>query len=371
MAVSIKDVARHADVSTTTVSVVLNNRTKEGRVSENTRQKVLSSVKKTGYISNLYARSMRKGSTFTIGVIAPSSMSYQTSLIVKGASSEAVKSGYEIIVGISFFDSDREQAYIKNFLSRRVDGIIFSGHPSQATASILKNLYNNKFPLVIAGSLVSDGIDAISGDPEMSGYEATNHLVRLGHKRIAFCIGNRSRFAVQGYSPAGTAVSHVEVDSELATDVCRIRYHGYQRAIENSGIQTQELCIASETSDYEGGRESAATILKMKERPDGIVFRNDEMAAGALNFLLGAKIRVPEDISLVGIGNKPLTEMTLVPMTSVNYPSVEVGIKAIEIIMKNINDKKTKDGSEKINGVAQSIRLAPNLIIRSSTAPRK
>ena len=348
MPVTMKDVATKANVSPTTVSLVLNGRDRDYKISQKTRQKVLKVIQDVGYVPDLYAQTMRQRETLTIGMVLTNILNPSVALIAEGAKAEAVKHGYHVILGLSSDEADQERFYVKNFLSRRVDGLIVSPAPSGETMGDLEKLFSRGFPLVVTTLYPGVEIDHVGDNSVTGSYQAVKYLVELGHKRIAL---------VSGYPTWPSAQQ---------------KYRGYQDALNDMEIDQQEdLHICMEKSDQAAGEEAAAVILQMKDKPDAIFFHNDGMAAGAINVLMNAGIRVPDDISLVGYGDLPLAQIVRVPLTTVSSPLLEIGRSAVEVLISRIQCDKEKKGTANISRPPQSVQLMPKLIIRDSTAPRK
>ena len=350
MAVSIKEVAEKAKVSQSTVSVVLNKRTREIGISEKTRKHVLAVAKEMDYIPSFYARHISRKSTFTIGMVVRDIMRPTTAMVVDGVKSEATKDNYQVILGISSFDPEQERGYIRNFLSRRVDGLVVIPVDSRETIQEIDNLYSRGFPIVACKQAFMTQADSVIHDVEFGTYLAAKHLLELGHRRIA-CV-------------------YTDFPGPSAGD----KYRGYCRAMSEYGLEavSKELLVTIDKSNKEFGRTAGQAILAMDPLPDAVLFVNDEVASGAMNVLMDAGVRVPDDMSLIGFDGVIPEDTFRVPLTTVRPPHYEVGRQAVKILMEKIESaKENPDNNEKPAGPRKSIKLAPELIIRKSTAPRK
>ncbi|MCD4831262.1 MAG: LacI family transcriptional regulator [Anaerohalosphaeraceae bacterium] len=352
MPVSIKQVAEKAKVSQSTVSVVFNNRTREIGISEKTRKHVLATAKELNYIPSFYARHISRKSTFTIGMIVRDVMRPTTAMVVDGVKSEATKDKYQIILGISSFDPEQERGYIKSFLSRRVDGLIVIPVASKETIKEVEELSSRGFPLVACKQAFMANVDSVIHDVEFGTYLAAKHLLELGHRRIA-CV-------------------YTDFSGPSAMD----KYNGYRRAMQEYGFDSmsKELLITIDNnSKQEYGKIAGQKILAMDTLPDAVLFVNDEMASGAMNVLMDAGVRVPDDMSLIGFDGIIPADIFRVPLTTVRSPHYKIGQTAVKILMKKIEAAKENPDNqqEKQASPRQSIKLAPELIIRESTAPRK
>lgn len=343
MATTIKEIARLAHVSPATVSHIITGRAKNVRISERTRTKVQKIIRETGYVPNIYASTLRGGKTFTIGMVITNILRPAMALIHEGVKDAAKQKGYHVIVGVSSDEVEDEAFYIKNLLSRRVDGIIVIPAPSGETLPKLRQLYNSGFPIVLCEIPGVMGIDAVMADVEEGAYLATNHLIKLGHQKIAFCSGHSSWCSA------------------------RTKYQGYRRALEDKDMVVRpEYHVKVEGSSYSDGEKAAQLILQLTEHPEGVVFHNDEMAAGAMNCFINAGWKIPENISLVGFDDLPISKMVQVPLTTISSPVYEVGQTALKLLLERAESKDKEDTEKLSNMHPQSIRFPPKLIVRQS-----
>ena len=344
MGATIKDIAKRINVSPATVSLVLNNKAEKSRISKETRKKVLRAIQKVGYVPNFHVRGILEQNTFTIGMIATNIKHPAIALIVEGAKAEAGKHGHHVILGVTSDDAEQEKYYIDNFISRHVSGLVIIPTPSGETIEALGNVNTNNTPLVLCGAPTSSNIDMVLIDNEAGTYKATKYLIDTGHKRIVYCSGH----------------------SEWV--LAKFRFSGYRKALEEYDIKfSNQFYVKTTNSDFESGKVAAEKILKINPKPDAAVFHNDEMAAGAMTFLLQKNIKIPEDISIVGYDNLPLSEAFAVPLTTVSIPQEELGRISVNLILERIAHSNTP---QKQNKIAQSIQLSPELVIRKSTKSR-
>lgn len=344
--ITIKDVATKAGVSPSTVSTIINERHRELGIREQTRKKVLQTMHEMGYVPSLYTQSLRRGKTMTIGMITSDISNFSVALVTEGAESEAAEHGYHIILGISANNAERERFFVKNFLSRRVDGLIVSPAPSGETIDDLEKLSMRGFPLVISSRRPGIKIDTISGDEEAGSHRAVNYLHELGYRRIALVS------AFPGWSNA------------------RRKHRGYVDALQDIGIEPlDELHISVEQSTLVDGRKAAEIILRMDNRPDALIFHSDILAAGALNVLMDAGVRVPQDMSIIAFGSEFIAEVARVPMTTITSPYVETGRAAVKMFLERIQETQKSDGKQR-EFIPKSVRFTPELVVRESTAPR-
>lgn len=347
MAITIQDVAREAKVSSSTISKVINGPSGHNRISEATRTKVFDVIEELGYVPNLYARSIRRGSTLTIGLIVSDIMHQSVALIVEGAKAEATKTKHQVIIGVSSDNSEEELSYVKNFLSRRVDGLIVLPAGSGENLPEFEKLYKAGFPLALCqpGSTVIN-VDNATTNVEAGAYIATEYLIKNGHTKIAFCAGHTNWPAAKS------------------------KLYGYRRALEDYNIEVyDDLYIKTELSHFASGIIGAKAVLNLKTRPTAIIFHNDEMAAGAMGQLVAAGVRIPGDISLLGLSEMPFSKSLLVPLTTMGGNlHFGIGQKLVSIIVERMAENKLKN-FDQTSRIPISIKFAPKLIIRDSTKP--
>ena len=344
--ITIKDVAEKAGVSPSTVSTIINRRHKQLGICDDTRRKVIKTMREMNYVPNFYSQNLRRGKTMTIGMIASDISNFSVALVTDGAESEASEHEYHIILGISSNSAERERFFVKNFLSRRVDGLIVSPAPSGETLDDLERPAMRGFPLVVFSDRPGIKIDTISGDEEAGSHRAVNYLHELGHRRIAY------------------------VSAFLGWPNARRKLRGYTDTLQDLGIEPlDELHIRVEKSTLTDGRKAAEIILRMDTRPDAVIFHSDAMAAGALNVLMDAGVRIPRDMSAIAFGSEFIAEVARVPMTTITAPYVESGRAAVRMILERIQQRKKQDADPQ-EFIPKSVRFAPKLVIRASTAPR-
>ena len=349
MAITIKGIAKKANVSASAVSAVINNSEKYVRVSDVTRDRIQKIIEEVGYVPNILAQSNRRGCTYTVGLIVDNFASRPVSLIIEGLTQVLKDSGYHLIIGTSSQSPEQEQFYIKNFLSRRVDGIVAIPLYSNKKLETFRSLYTKQYPLVFCERPGITGMDCVFSNLEGGTQEATEYLIEMGHKNIAFVIG--------------------DLESSV-TKTALIRYNGYRNALEEHGLKVKdEYCIATKDHLARGGQEAAQQILSMRleERPTAVLFRNDEMAASAMRVLQENGVKIPDDISIIGFENKPITESLTPALTTISTPNYDVGIKAAGLILEKI--EKAKKGQTIHTSSAISIGIMPKLIIRQTCAP--
>ena len=331
--VTIKDIARRANVSVASVSYVLNN---TRYVSPELHARIELAIEELGYTPNLVARSLRQSRTKTIGLIVPDNSNPFFAEIAKGVEDAGFSAGYSVILCNSNAMPERELAYLEVLRSKRVDGIIFIA----TTAEIrhIRPLIEDGIPAVIFYRDSGDmNVDRFLIDNDLAGSLVTNHLIELGHRQIA-CI-----------QPAST-----ETPSAL-------RVAGFKRVMEAHSLPCVEALMPRGDNLIAGGGRATRELLK-SGRPFTAVFAtNDAMAIGCIRTLRDNGIRVPDDVSVAGVDDIMLASIIEPPLTTVRSPKYEAGRQAVEMLVDRMI-RKYADGP-------RQVQLEITLVVRNSTAP--
>jgi len=332
MKITIKDVAKLANVSVGTASMAVNG--KKG-VNEETRQKVLDAVEKLDYRPNHYARSLITNKSGTIGLIVTDITNPFFGLIVSFIQKQLEKEGYNMLLGISNDKLSNEKKYVEYFLNRNVEGLIIV--PSHEKESDLSHLYKLKrlgIPFVFI-TTAYNGIqaDCIMTDLAKGSYELTKYLIKNGNKKIFF---------ISGYK-----------DLLLSS----LRIDGYKRAYKESGLDCSEDWIFESYPDYQKGYDTTNRIIQ-NSIPDAIITVNDIVAMGVLKCLTENGIKVPDRVSVAGYDDLLYSSMVGTPLTTIRQPIEDICTNSIKILKERINGEKY---------IERRIYLEPELIIREST----
>jgi LacI family transcriptional regulator len=329
---TIKDIAERAGVSIATVSYVIN----ESRpVSPELTARVVEAIEELGYSPNEIARSLRQKRTNTIGLVVPDNSNPFFAELAKGVEDAGFGSEYSVILCNSNYMPERELAYLNVLQSKRVDGIIFIATTTQM--ELIKPLVNRNIPAVIFYRDI-DGIDAdvLRIDNYKVGHIATSYLIELGHREIA-CIRPPSD----------------------DTPTCE-RVVGFERALEESGLTRREDLMPRGDYRIGGGKEAAQQMLKSGYAFSAVFACNDAMAIGAMRALREAGLRIPEDVSIVGVDDIQLASFSEPPLTTVAQPKYEAGLRAVELLIDRIE--------RRYNQGPRQIVLELKLVVRQSCA---
>jgi len=328
--VTIRDVAAIAQVSTSTVSHVIND---TRYVSPATRERVLNAMAKLNYRPNRLARSLRSSRTLTLGVLLPNSANPFFAELLLGVEAACFDLGYNIILGNANDNPERELSYLEVLLSRKVDGILLIS--TGAFKESVALLAAHDVPVVIVDRATNlPSVDEIFTENKQGGLIATNYLLNLGHRRIG-CI---------------TGPSFLTPSAE--------RVAGYYEAMSAAGVTVDARWIVIGDFQHETGYSGCQQLLRLPEPPTAIFACNDLMAVGALCAIHEAGLRVPDDISVIGYDDIPLASYTVPRLTTIAQPTRQLGRLAAERLIARLQKKQVLP--------VQREKLAVTLVVRDS-----
>ena len=309
-------------------------------ISPATKTRVKMLAEEMGYVPDSLAQGLRTRTTRTIGLVISTVTNPMFARAIVAIEEQAYELGYEVILAHSLNDPAREETVIRRLLSRRVDGLIIAPvYRLSPSAPIYQELARGKTAVVIWGHKAPfcGPFPSVETEDLLGAYAATQHLISLGHRRIAYF--------------AGPSVAPWNQE----------RLDGYQRALRESQIEVDENLIFSAGTTIEEGEAAALQMLNEGTRPTAIQASNDMVAIGAASLFLKQGLKIPEDISIVGFGNILLCEHFCVPLTTVHQPKFRIGEAAMES-MRRLLKREAVD----------SKRLPTNLQVRQSTgAPKR
>lgn len=328
--VTIKDVANRASVSTTTVSHVVNN---SRHVEESTRKRVQNAIEELGYKVNSAARSLRAGNSHMLGLVIPDAANLFFADFSRRIEDFGFTAGYNVIICNTDNKTDKEFAYLEALVSKQVDGVIFissGGDPDH-----LRILRQNDIPVVIADREIPQDIaDVVLLDNEQAGFEITNHLLSLGH-RVIGCITGPDIFAPSSH-----------------------RLNGFLRAHREWGIPYYPELITAGKFSLSSGYTSFERIWEQELKPSALFVFSDMMAIGAMNCAHSKKVRIPDDLSIVGFDNIELASSCVPSLTTYDQPLQAMAETVVAIMLDRIKNKNSR---------CQRISFRGSLIIREST----
>jgi LacI family transcriptional regulator len=328
---TIYDVAEAAGVSISTVSHVLN----ETRfVTEETRAKVFTAIQQLNYRPNSLARAMVRQETRTIGLIVPDNANPFFAEMARGIENHGFAAGYSVLLCNSDRNTTREIAYLDMLISKRVDGVIYM--TSDTAKELLQPMHEQRIPVVIFDRQY-DNTDSILLDNYKGGYDATGHLIGLGHTRIACITGPDS----------GTRSND--------------RVLGYQAALADAGLPVDPDLILPSDWTFQSGHNQAQTLLGMAAPPTAIFACNDTIAIGAIAAVYECGLTVPGDVSIVGYDNITLSAFSVPPLTTMATPILSIGQRLCQLLLDRINGQ--------LPPPPQLFSAGSQLLLRASTAP--
>lgn len=306
--VTISDVAKLANVSTATVSRVLSN---SGNVKKETTEKVLEAIQKLNYQPNVLARQLRKLETKTILVVVPDITNTFFSKILRGIERVAIENDYEVLLGDTGNDVERERGYLDILRQKKADGMILL--TARLESHLLEEMAG-EFPVVLACEyLEGSTIPTVSIDNISSARKATEYLINLGHRRIGFISG-----------PLNVILS-------------RDRLKGFRQAMEQHNIPMESFLVQEGDFSFESGYNMMMKFLALDQPPTAVFAANDEMAIGAIKAIKSKGLHVPDDISVVGFDDIKFASIYEPALTTISQPMFEIGKKAMELLIKLIN----------------------------------
>lgn len=334
---TMRDVARLAGVSVATVSAVINS---SATVSEFRTKRVRDAMEALDYYPDQVARSLKVGRTNVVGMVVPDITNNFFPQLIRGVEDAARKQGYSVILCDSNEDPEEERRHLDTLFSRRVDGVLIACSDPSAG---YEHLMRRRFPIVFVDRIprgVAHG--AIATDNVEAGARATNHLIDLGHERIAFITGKL------GLSP------HYG------------RLDGFRKAMQSRGLPILAEYLREGDLEIETGRRLGVELLSLHPRPTAIISSNNKMLLGLVGAFTELGVRCPEGVSVIGFDDAVWTEHFNPNMTVMAQPAFEIGTAAFEMLHTKMR-AADGDANQEVG-----LRLFPaQLRVRGSTAPPK
>jgi len=333
---SIENIAEEADVSTATVSRVLNN---SDRVREETAKRVLEVVNRLNYQTNRVARRMRVKNTnsLIIGLIITDVGNPFFSELVRGVEDIAYKNKQAVLISNTDEDPEKEKFYIDSMLSEKISGLIIA--PTTGNSNYLENLVSQNIPVISVDRKPEIDIDTVTTNNKLGAYKAVHYLIKLGHKRIGLVNG------IKGLSTT------------------KERYNGYKMALEEANLEIDEDLIIFENYKEQGGCRAAQTLLNSEEPPTAIFSTNNLMTLGCIEAIYEMNLKIPDDISLIGFDDMPWSNALNPPLTVIKQQGYDLGTNAAELLIKRLNNSSEHNTID--------IKLNPELIVRKSCSSPK
>ena len=335
MAVSIKDIAKAAGVSHSTVSRALSN---SPLVSVDTKDRIQLLAREMGYSPDAQARSLVMGRTHTIGVVVTTITDPFVAEIVQSIESTALRHGYSVILASSQAEPEREIAAVEILHSKRVDGVIVAS--SRVGAYYQDHLERLGAPIVLVNSHNEQSgpyTFSISVNNRHGGYLATRHLLGAGHRRIAYVSG----------------------PPDHSDDLNRLA--GYQQALREAGIDPDPALVVPGTGRASGGEQALPALLDASDRATAAFCYNDMTAVGLLKAARQSGLAVPRDLAVVGFDDIPLASYVVPSLTTVAQPKREMGRRATEMVLELLH------GNGQASATLSNVIVQGKLTIRESS----
>jgi LacI family transcriptional regulator len=323
MTVTMKDIAHDLGIAVITVSKVIRN---QPDVSDKTRRRVLGRIKELNYTPNLAARALVTGRTNLVGLVVPDLLHTFFAEIAKSISSALLKKDYHLIIATTDENPELEERTVNRLLARNLDVLIVAS--ASTTHRLI--LIDRRFPDL--------DTNYVGADDEMIGVLATEHLIEIGCKRIAHLRGPETSAGIG-------------------------RLNGYLKMLSKYKMKSLPgYVFAPGTVDVhstESGAELTKRLLSLNPRPDGIFTYNDPMAIGAIEVILDAGLRVPEDVAVIGSGNLYYDAKLRIPLSSIDQHTEQIGESTARLTLSLLGSKTRPRN--------KTVIIQPQLVIRAST----
>ncbi|GGG08555.1 LacI family DNA-binding transcriptional regulator [Paenibacillus abyssi] len=329
--IRIKDIAQKANVSTATVSYVLNG---TGSVSEKTRIKILKVIEEMNYQPNHIAKSLKIKKTNTIGVVVEDVTSFHSSEIIDGINEYAENHGFSLLLtnmrvlkrlGRDLEDQEKVRQLtppaMKEILNKQVDGLIYIGVHTRDVSGIINT---GTLPTVYTYCYTSGEGYSVNYDDHLAAYEATKYLIEEGHSKIAVISGL------------------------FNSNPSRDRFNGYYQAVKDHELVFDPSFIKTGDWEFESGYTLTRELLDGTTRPTAILAMNDVMAAGAINACLERGLHIPEDISIIGFDDREFSSYINPKLTTMRLPLHEMGMEAIKSLVSILNQEEATEKNKKL-----------------------
>jgi LacI family transcriptional regulator len=332
---TIRQVADRAGVSTMTVSRVINN---SGYISKEARGRVEAAVAELGYVPNTLARSLRFKQTKTIGLVLSDITNPFFTTIARGVEDVANQAGFNVIFCNTDESEDKQAQYLTILVQKQVDGILLV--PARSSDRPIAFVQSRGVPTVVLDRRVSDSIvDGVRGDSEQGAYELVRLLLDLGHSHIAILNG--------------------PPDVSTAAD----RLTGYQRAFKEAGLSVDPTLILHDHFTQDAGYQMTQQVLAHDPLPTALFAANNFIAIGAYRALRDARLRVPEDMTMVAFDDLPQALILEPFLTVAAQPAYEMGRRATELLFERL----AGNGPPTCQDIILAVEIIPR---RSSGRPR-
>ncbi|MFO4685998.1 substrate-binding domain-containing protein [Vibrio cholerae] len=327
---TMKDIARLAGVSTSTVSHVIN---KSRFVSDEIAERVNNAAQQLNYAPSALARSLKMNRTQTIGMLVTTSTNPFFGEVVKGVERSCYHKGYNLILCNTEGDNQRMKASINTLLQKRVDGLLLMCSTLEGERLDVFDRYPDIPVVVMDWGPILFASDKIQDNSLQGGYMAAKHLIESGHKEIGCITGPLIRHQAQ------------------------MRYEGYKRALAEAGIAINPDWIVESDFECEGGYQAFEKLYERGKLPSALFVSNDMMAMGVIQAASQRDLRVPDDLSLIGYDDVHIAKFMTPALTTIHQPKYRLGKAAVDTLLYRLENPDT---------TAQVVQLEPTLVVRNS-----
>ncbi len=327
---TMKDIARLAGVSTSTVSHVIN---KSRFVSDEIAERVNNAAQQLNYAPSALARSLKMNRTKTIGMLVTTSTNPFFGEVVKGVERSCYHQGYNLILCNTEGDNQRMKASINTLLQKRVDGLLLMCSTLEGERLDVFDRYPDIPIVVMDWGPILFASDKIQDNSLQGGYMAAKHLIECGHKEIGCITGPLIRHQAQ------------------------MRYEGYKRALAEAGIAINPDWIVESDFECEGGYQAFEKLYQRGKLPSALFVSNDMMAMGVIQAARQRGLRVPDDLSLIGYDDVHIAKFMTPALTTIHQPKYRLGKAAVDTLLYRLENPDT---------TAQVVQLEPTLVVRNS-----
>ncbi len=333
---TLRDLAEHLNINTSTVSRALSENSSE-MISPDVVKRVKKAALEMGYKQNAAAYALKVGSTKTIGMIIPDLMNPVFPPIIRGIQSVLDQYGYTAFLAYSENNEGTAHTEVERLISRGVDGIIYAA--AFRKDSVVELCRSQGVPLVLVNRVVDEGdVDTVKVDDSLGIRMAVDHLLELGHRKIGFIAG-----------PKNISVSF-------------IRLRAFTRTMAEHDLEVEpHRIVEAHALSEDAGEQAMSVFLGQNHDATAIIASNDLIALGCFTALSQFGYSCPKRLSIVGFNNMPYLGWFATPLTTVSIPHFQMGERSAELLLKRIKSKNLDYHEE--------VLLKPKLIIRQSTAP--
>ena len=312
MAATIRDVAKHAGLSTGTVSKYINGKT----VKASTKRAIESAIKELHFRPNSIAKGLRNAKSFSVAILLPMLESSFCTSMISTIESTLSPLGYSIIVCECHNNEEMELRKAQYLVDRMVDGIILIPYASDGKQIAL--IKQNAIPIVLLDQEIQNHTtDCIVLDNDMAGQIATSHLIHYGHKKIAMISGQSEHYTTIG------------------------RLNGYKKVMQENKLEILPEYIQCGEYSIDGGYSAMRRLCTLENRPTAIFISNYDMTIGAYLAINDLNLQIPEDISIVGFDNFPLANVVTPPLSFIAQPTAEMGNAAGKLLYRRMQGDYT------------------------------